>query len=138
MKTPRTVAPLTADSASAVTTPDAQGQSIGYKTGEINTRIGTLDFDLGVPTRQTAAKLYDEMDFQRAVQCYLWGIPTVGVEECCQGVRQDTGATNGDLTVYEGYRSVSVILTPNVVTTYIIGEARLLAGAKNWPACLPS
>ena len=35
----------------------------------VETRIGTLDFQPGVPTEETAAKLYDEMDFQRAVQC---------------------------------------------------------------------
>jgi hypothetical protein len=37
----------------------------------IDTRIGKLDFELGVPTQRTATKLFDEMDFQRAVQCYL-------------------------------------------------------------------
>jgi hypothetical protein len=46
----------------------------------IDIRIGKLDFELGVPTQETAAKLYDELDFQRAVQCYLWALPIVGVE----------------------------------------------------------
>ena len=45
-------------------------RSIGNTTGEISSRIGALDFELGVPTSQTASMLYDEMDFQRAVQCY--------------------------------------------------------------------
>ena len=58
----------------------------------IDTRIGKLDFELDVPTSETAAKLYDEMDFQRAVQCYLWGLPTVGMEELKQGILRDTGA----------------------------------------------
>jgi hypothetical protein len=44
----------------------------------IDTRIGKLDFELCVPTPQTATKLYDEMDFQRAVQSYLWGLPVQG------------------------------------------------------------
>lgn len=86
----------------------------------IDTHIGRLDFELGVPTSETAAKLYDEMDFQRAVQCYLWGVPTVGMEELKQGVHRDTGARNGDLVILEGYRDLSVFLTPNLVTTYIL------------------
>jgi hypothetical protein len=127
MNTTGTVDLLTATplDAVAVTAISEQEQSIGYKTGEISTRIGRLDFDLGVPTSQTATKLYDEMDFQRAVQCYLWGIPTVGLEEARQSVQQDTGAKNGDLAAYEGYRSVSMIPTPNVVAAYIIGSIDL-------------
>lgn len=37
-------------------------------TGPADTRIGRLDFELGVPTPETVANLFDEMDFQRACQ----------------------------------------------------------------------
>jgi hypothetical protein len=47
----------------------------------INTRIGPLtfthDFENGYPTKETQEKLFDEMDFQRATQAYLWGLPIV-------------------------------------------------------------
>src|SRR5512137_492212 len=91
----------------------------------IDTHIGKLDFELGVPTSETAARLYDEMDFQRAVQCYLWGLPTVGMQEMKQGIQQDTGARNGDMVILEGYRDLSVVLTPNLVTTYILAPIDL-------------
>jgi hypothetical protein len=48
---------------------------------EIETRIGTLsfthDFANGYPTKETVEKLYDERDFQRACQVYLWSLPMV-------------------------------------------------------------
>lgn len=44
----------------------------------INTRIGKLTFESGYPSKETVKKLYDEMDFQRAAQAYIWGIPAVG------------------------------------------------------------
>jgi len=44
----------------------------------VNTRIGKLDFELGVPTKETVTKLYDEVDFQRACQLYLWALPIIG------------------------------------------------------------
>jgi hypothetical protein len=59
----------------------------------IDTRIGKLDFELGVPSQETATKLYDEMDFQRAVQCYLWGLPIVGMEQNQQGLVHDNNNT---------------------------------------------
>ncbi len=86
----------------------------------IDTRIGKLDFELGVPTSETSTRLYDEMDFQHAVQCYLWGLPTVGLEELKQSIQRDTGVRNGDLAIFEGYRNVSGLLTPQLVTTYIL------------------
>jgi len=47
----------------------------------IDTRIGTLgfthDFANGYPTGATVQKLYDERDFQRACQAYLWALPAV-------------------------------------------------------------
>ena len=43
----------------------------------IDTRIGTLDFDHRLPTSDTRQKLYDELDFQRAVQGVLWAEPAI-------------------------------------------------------------
>ena len=37
----------------------------------VDTRIGKLDFELGVPTQATVKNLYDQMDFQRACQLYI-------------------------------------------------------------------
>ena len=34
------------------------------KSQTVETRIGKLDFEHGVPTTETVAKLYDEMDLQ--------------------------------------------------------------------------
>jgi hypothetical protein len=87
----------------------------------IDSRIGKLDFELGVPTQQTATKLYDEMDFQRAVQSYLWGVTIVNVEQNRQGLVHDTGAKSGDLALYDDYRSKSTILGANNSTPYIYG-----------------
>src|SRR5689334_17356714 len=47
----------------------------------IETRIGALDFTHdfanGFPTDETVEKLYDERDFQRGCQAYLWSLPAV-------------------------------------------------------------
>ena len=37
-------------------------------TGSINSRIGKLEIVNGYPTDETVARLYDALDFQRAVQ----------------------------------------------------------------------
>jgi len=45
--------------------------------GIVNTRIGKLQFEMGYPSDATIKKLYNELDFQRAVQAYIWGLPMV-------------------------------------------------------------
>jgi hypothetical protein len=48
-----------------------------------DTRIGKLEFTHsftdGYPTNATVDKLFDEIDFQRAVQAYIWSIPVVSM-----------------------------------------------------------
>ncbi|MGE4190142.1 MAG: DUF1254 domain-containing protein [Thermoanaerobaculia bacterium] len=87
----------------------------------VETRVGTIELELGVPTEESAQRLFDSMDFQRACQAYLWALPAVGFEYVLREQRNELGAGNGDVVIYKGYRDVSRFLTPNVTTPYIIG-----------------
>lgn len=95
--------------------------SSGIQSQEIDTRIGKLKLELGVPTEDAAKKLFDEIDFQRACQAYLWALPTVGFEYLLREQRGKLGAKEGDVVIYKGYANVGRFLTPNVTTPYIIG-----------------
>src|SRR5438046_6392038 len=44
---------------------------------KVQTRLGTLNFFDGFPDKATVEKLYDNLDFQRAVQAYLLALPPV-------------------------------------------------------------
>jgi hypothetical protein len=72
----------------------------------VDTRIGKLDFELGVPTKETVTNLYDQMDFQRACQLYLWAWPIVGSEQLRATLEGTAGALPGDVGIYGGYRNV--------------------------------
>lgn len=43
----------------------------------VETRFGTLRFFDGVPDVTSTEKIYDNLDFQRAVQAYLLALPVV-------------------------------------------------------------
>ncbi|MEU6919205.1 DUF1254 domain-containing protein [Streptomyces olindensis] len=75
-----------------------------------------------MPTQDTVRKLYDSMDFQRAVQCYLWAIPIVGMESARQTLIDNAGARSGDLVLVTGYRDVSVMMGSNVTTPYVFAH----------------
>lgn len=91
----------------------------------VETRVGTIELELGVPSEHSAQVLFDSMDFQRACQAYLWALPAVGFEYILREQRNELGAKNGDVVIYKGHRDVSRFLTPNVTTPYIIGFMEL-------------
>jgi hypothetical protein len=95
----------------------------------VDTRIGKLDSEHGVPTQATVEKLYDQMDFQRACQLYLWAMPLVQVGNLEVTLQGTAGAQPGDLGIYLGNEQ-SVFLTPNATTPYILGYLDL---AKTGP-----
>lgn len=98
----------------------APGATQGTITRDaIGTQLGSLKFDLGVPTAQTAENLFDALDYQSAVMSYLWAIPTVGVESARQMLVDNAGARSGDLVLVSGYREVSMMLGSNVTTPYV-------------------
>src|ERR1700719_2335138 len=84
----------------------------------VETPIGQLDFELGVPTQATVKNIYDEMDYQRACQLYIWALPLVEFGNLLAILEGTTGAKPGDLTIYTGNEQ-SVFLTPNATTPYI-------------------
>src|SRR5271156_3256208 len=89
----------------------------------ISTRIGELsfthDFANGYPTKETVEKLYDERDFQRACQAYLWALPIVSFAAWQHEGRSVLGAGEADVVLYTTYADKLGILTANATTPYI-------------------
>jgi len=92
----------------------------GAHAEDINTRIGTLsfthDFADGYPTKETVAKLFDERDFQRATQLYLWALPMVSVGEVEQVMMEVPGAAHGDIFRLDTVPAIRRFLTGNATT----------------------
>jgi hypothetical protein len=51
----------------------------------VETRIGTLKFVDGLPTKETTQKMYDNLDFQRGVSAFLDFIPAASLEAIRRG-----------------------------------------------------
>ncbi|WP_213954526.1 DUF1254 domain-containing protein [Variovorax sp. dw_954] len=88
----------------------------------MDTRFGPILMQLGLPADSaTVGKIYDEMDFQRASQAYLWALPIVGFASWQDAHRRVFGAGETDMVIYESVKDKLGILTPNATTPYIIG-----------------
>ena len=88
---------------------------------EVDTHIGKLTFDLGVPTEATSKKLYYEMDYHRAVQAYLWGLPLVGQTQWRQSYLDLYDIKPNQMVFATKFNERAKILTPNESTPYLFG-----------------
>lgn len=95
----------------------------------VETRIGDLafthDFENGYPTKESVEILYDEMDFQRACQAYIWGLGPSSLLEWQRHSTETFGATANDIVSYATYEAKQGILTANATTPYLAGFANL-------------
>jgi hypothetical protein len=85
----------------------------------VSTRIGELKFESGYPSGETVTKLYNEIDFQRACQAYLWAITAVGLNGWRRAHYAEHGGKSGEMLNYFDFAEKLGILTPNYTTPYI-------------------
>lgn len=94
----------------------------------VETRIGTLKFFDGVPTPETAAKTFDNLDFLRGVEAFLNGIPGASMASIRAGLRE-VGATGSTVGIFESLMDArSLFLTGNSETVYFWNWMDLKAG----------
>jgi len=77
-------------------------------------------FDRGVPDATTAQKIYDNLDFQRAVQDYLSSIQIASMEGMRKGILK-WGPANTTALLFENLMdSTMLFLTPNTTSIYML------------------
>jgi len=85
----------------------------------VETRIGTLEFFDGLPTKETAQKAFDNLDFMRGVEAFLNGIPATSLEGMRVGM-EEVGITklNQVVIMDQLMDSNPLFLTGNTDTVY--------------------
>lgn len=86
----------------------------------MQTRIGTLEFKDGAPTVETASKVYDALDFTRALDAYnnsFRGASALAIVKGFEGI----GVRPGDVAIFSDLMdSNSLFLTANADTVYYL------------------
>lgn len=94
----------------------------------VQTRIGTLEFEDGAPTAETAAKVYDALDFTRALNVYnnsFRGASALAIAKGFEGI----GAEPGDVVIFSELMDAnSLFLTANADTVYYLTGLDLSKG----------
>ncbi len=85
---------------------------------KVETRLGTLNFFDGVPDQASTEQIYDNLDFQRAVQAYLLALPVVNQVGNRDNILK-VGPANTTVPIWENLvDSRTVELTANDNTPY--------------------
>jgi hypothetical protein len=82
------------------------------------TRLGALEFIDGFPTDETAQKVWDQLDFQRAVEVMIMTTPAASLSGFRRAIRE-WGPDNETMIIWEGrIDSKVLLLTPNTTVVY--------------------
>ena len=97
----------------------------------VETRIGTLRFFDGSPSKDTVELVYDNLDFMRGVETFLNGMPATSIEGLRRG-QAELGATDSNhVVIFDDLMdSNPIFLTGNTDTVY--------ATANTWTAQRPT
>ena len=92
---------------------------------KLKTRIGTLRLTDGVPDKETAQKIYDNLDFQHGVQAFLSGIQIASMSGMRKGLLE-FGPANTTAILFEDLMdSKAFWLTPNTTSVYMVSWLEL-------------
>jgi hypothetical protein len=107
--------------AAAVTPTTFAAAQSGVPSPTVKTRIGDLTYEAGFPTAETVQKLYDELDFQRAVLAHQYAETLVSYNEINVGLKGGVGGREGDMYVTQRLPDPhGIALTPNTTTIYAL------------------
>ena len=102
--------------------------SLSAAAQTIDSRVGRIEFDGGYPTDETVQKLYDELDFQRAAQAYLWALPMASYGAMVDEHHEIGVDTHAVLIADESAEPQQLVLTANQDTVYMSGVLDLRDG----------
>src|SRR4249920_4156464 len=94
----------------------------------VETSLGTLEFDDGAPSEETAALLYDNLDFMHGVEAFINSFPGASLAAMRRGFLGIGVEDNDVLAFPELMDSASLFLTANCDTMYFISFLDLTNG----------
>ena len=96
---------------------------------ELDTRLGRLTFTDGAPSDDTVEKIYDNLDFTRALDAYMSGYQLASLKAMHKGLLAAGAEDNGGVLLFSGLMdSQSLFLTANADTVYYIYALDLADG----------
>jgi hypothetical protein len=95
---------------------------------KVETRIGMLDFKDGMPSKDTVAKVYDNLDFTHAFEAFVDTMQGVSIHALHKGFLSIGVKDNEVLVFSELMDAKSLFLTANADTIYYMGILDLTKG----------
>ncbi|WP_225849868.1 DUF1254 domain-containing protein [Streptomyces sp. HPF1205] len=94
----------------------------------VETRLGTWDFPLGMPTEETADRVYDHLDRMRAVSAFLDAYSGVSLWAARKGFHE-AGVLDHDVLLFSRFMDArTLVLTGNADTVYFLSFLDLTEG----------
>jgi hypothetical protein len=88
----------------------------------------SIELEAGQPAKELVQELYDEMDFQRAVQAYIWAISFINYSQIMESFEVDFGTSLTKQVIWETSVTPDLkVYTANNTTLTILQYTHLAA-----------
>lgn len=95
---------------------------------KVETRIGTLDFKDGAPSKATLEKVYNNLDYTYAFRAFMDNLRGVSIHALRAGM-MSIGMKNNEVVIFDQLMDAkSLFLTANADTIYVMGFLDLSKG----------
>ena len=111
------------------TSPLEKAKLAGNEVIETPSGVGRIELSNNYFDAESSKRLFDEMDYQRAAQAYIWSTPLVSMTTWRNQQTRSYGATNEtDFVVLRSLKEKRGIVTANLTTPYTFNFISLKAG----------
>lgn len=91
----------------------------------IKTNFGDIQLNQSYITKESIAKLNDQLSLQRAIEVYQWALPVTSFQKWYNAHSEIYGGADMDIVEYNSFNEKVGILTANATTPYVISWADL-------------
>ncbi len=116
---PQSKVALVANNAVSLADATLQGDEL------IKTNFGDIQLNQSYITKESIAKLNDQLSLQRAIEVYQWSLPVTTFQMWYNAHSEVYGGADLDFVEYKSFNEKVGILTANATTPYVISWADL-------------
>jgi hypothetical protein len=103
---------------------------------DIKTRAGTLKYFDGIPTKESAAALYNHLDYIRGVESFLNGMPAASLEAIRRSQVVQGSVNSYQVRIFDQLMdSNPLFLTSNTDTVYVSAVLDLKRAGSSFYVC---
>lgn len=103
----------------------------------VETRIGTLKFNDGLPDKETVTRVFDNLDFARGMEAFMTGMPAASVQALNRALPRRAFRRTRPLGLPKPSRMLARFFSLRIPRLFTCGRVPMSQTGRWWSRCRP-